>query len=344
MTDTALLDRESFLGGSDAAAVLGLSPFRTRADVWLEKTRRVPRSFASSGPQEWGKILEEPVAQHWAAVTGRRVRRTSHDYRHPKYPFLRAHLDRLVEGETDAFLEVKTSGAYVASEWGESGTDDIPLHYRTQLAVYQELTGRPIAEVAVLVGGNDFRHYTVRRDDDVVRNVIDALVEFWTRYVEGGECPPPFSSEEANALFPAEHAGTLELDSQRGAGLDLVRHHLAIGELEQQINALEQQRDAEIAAVKTRLEGYTAAHVDGVEIFQWKLESRSGFDLDGFRREHPHLYRQYRKHTDSRVFRAKNAAKARAMLPTSPAAEDEKPAKRGRGRPKKQQPAAGGDA
>jgi putative phage-type endonuclease len=184
ITDPAI--RRTYLGGSEAAAALGVSPWESRVDLWMRKTGRAESPQITSGPALWGTLLEEPVADYWAETTGRKIRRQPKAYQHDVHPFLRGHIDRMVIGEADGpkILEVKTTGHWAAADWGPGGSDEIPMWYRIQLAHYFACTGYRVAECVVLVAGQDCRFYTVERNDELVASVVDGLAAFWTEHPE----------------------------------------------------------------------------------------------------------------------------------------------------------------
>ena len=98
------LNRNEFLGGSDIAAVMGMSRWKTPLKLWAEKTGKLPLPDLSDVEAvELGTDLEEFVAKKFTQKTGKAVRRSPKYYQHPDYPYMVAHVDRLVTG-TDELL------------------------------------------------------------------------------------------------------------------------------------------------------------------------------------------------------------------------------------------------
>ena len=111
------MDRKSFIGGSDIAAVMGMSRWVTPLQLWSEKTGKVEAPDLSDNQAvEMGIELEESVARLWTKRTGRKVRRAPKNYTHKKFDYMRCQVDRLVEG-TDELLECKTASAWKLKEW-----------------------------------------------------------------------------------------------------------------------------------------------------------------------------------------------------------------------------------
>ncbi len=188
-----LKDRKKGIGGSDAAAILGVSKWKSPLDVWLDKTGR-DNEDKESEPMYWGNELEEPIARKYTKETGYRVENCHSILAHLEKPFLLANVDRLVslDGKrprnngkihTTKGLEIKTANAFVAGDWGEPGTDEVPEYYITQPMHYMGITGCLTWDVAVLIGGSDFRIYTVQRDEELIKLMFEASEQFWNDHV-----------------------------------------------------------------------------------------------------------------------------------------------------------------
>lgn len=182
-----LNERKSGLGGTDGAAILGLSKYATGYDVWCQKLGMVP-SKDETPAMRWGHLLEPVVAQAYCERTGRSVWNPDQLMRHSLHDFIIGTPDRLVIGAKRG-LECKTSAAHMADVWGPDGSDVIPEHYLVQVCHYMALTDYDVWDVAVLIGGSDFRIYTIHRDRDFEQRYIDALVTWWHRHIVGGEQP-----------------------------------------------------------------------------------------------------------------------------------------------------------
>ena len=142
-------ERRKYIGGSDIAAVMGMSRWKTPLKLWLEKTGECePVDLSKVEAVQLGSELEEFVAQKFSKETGKQVRKQSKMYVHKDYPFMIAHVDRLITG-TDEILECKTCGSHKKDEWeGE----DIPQEYVLQVIWYLGITGKKKAYIAVLIG------------------------------------------------------------------------------------------------------------------------------------------------------------------------------------------------
>ena len=141
--------RSKYIGGSDAAAVVGLNPFSSAYSLWAEKTGRIP-GFDGNLATEVGTYLEEFVAQKFAQETGKKVRKCNLSFLNDDYPFAIANIDREIVGE-DAGLEIKTTDSLNLKKF-KGG--EYPDNYYVQMVHYMAVTGKKKAALpAGLVGG-----------------------------------------------------------------------------------------------------------------------------------------------------------------------------------------------
>ena len=212
-----LASRKKGIGSSDAAAAIGLSPYKSQLALWLEKTGR-DQALANDGdengdtPMAWGTILEPIVAAQYARRTGRRVRRVNAVLQHPdpELSWMLANIDREIVGDAEVqVLECKTAGLHSAKHWRDQVPEYVQLQVQHQLAV----TGKQCADVAVLVAGQKLDIFRIERDDMLIARLIRLERQFW-RYVET-DVPPPADGSESSAaalraLFPEDSGETLD--------------------------------------------------------------------------------------------------------------------------------------
>lgn len=195
-----LADRRLGIGGSDAAAVMGMSKYKTPLSVWMEKTgRTVPEDISDKPAVYWGNILEDVVAREYAKRhPGHRVRRLNAVMVSKRWPFMRASVDRVVTDERGrrGILECKTADKRLAGDW-DGG---IPDYYVPQPIHYLAVSGYDFYVVAVLIGGNDYRENTFERDEDDIMVLVGAEGAFW-EMVEGDVMPAPTGSPDDGAAL-----------------------------------------------------------------------------------------------------------------------------------------------
>lgn len=197
-----LENRRGGIGGSDVAAILGMSPWRSPYQVWADKTGQLPVNDSGNEFTHWGDIMEPILANEFAATTGKKVYRQNKTYCHPKYDFLRANIDRDIAGEP-GFLEIKTAMEYKSGEWVD---EEVPAPYLLQVQHYMNVLDRPYCYFAALIGGHHFIIKKVERDQTLIDDVQQRLVVWWQRHVIAGEPPVVDGTDSTKrtlqALYP----------------------------------------------------------------------------------------------------------------------------------------------
>lgn len=212
--------RRQGIGSSDAAAAVGLNPYKSQLELWMEKTGRqaaLPQVDPNDeeSPMYWGNILEPIVAAHYTKRTGNRVRRINAVLQHPTHPWMLANIDREVIGSPEVqILECKTAGINGAKLWRDGVPEYVQLQVQHQLAV----TGKESADVAVLLGGQALEVHRIDRDEVLIGRLITLQVQFW-QYVESDTPPPADGSESADlalrCLYPKDSGTTLDFRKDR---------------------------------------------------------------------------------------------------------------------------------
>ena len=185
--DTWLEWRRKGIGGSDVAAILGISPYKTARDVYFEKLGRKSDYEDEDGwvAKEVGKRLEDLVAEIFAKKTGYQVWKKLVMYQHPLYPFMLADIDYFFETPDGVIgiLECKTGNIYTKDKWEN---DSVPYQYELQCRHYMAVYNLPIAYCACLFGNseNDFVYRKIERDLDIEEDLILQEEAFWTENVE----------------------------------------------------------------------------------------------------------------------------------------------------------------
>jgi len=286
-------DRKHYLGASEAAAIVGLSRYRTPLDVWMEKVGQ------SEGPEETlamkvGNALEPVVIGLFEETTGEDVIDRQKQILHPDHPFIRATVDGITH---NAVVEAKTSGSYEG--WGEEGTDEVPVEYIIQTQVQMAVTGLEIAWIPVLIGRSDFRVYKIRKNPDLIDAIIERELTFW-ELVQTRTMPEPKTLSDLSLAYPRD-TGEITIADES---------------LEELVNKLSRLKDEEktigehMEQLETQIKSFMKdspilVSRDGRELCSWKTQKSSRFDSKRFKAEQLELYNQYKKEAETRVFRIK---------------------------------------
>lgn len=187
--------RRKGIGGSDIAAILGLSPFKTAYQVYREKRKEV-EDWQGNESTDWGKRMEPAIRQWYSDTTGRDVRLPDKIMYHEKYPFMLASLDGFTDDRR--IVEIKTARS--GKLWGEPGTNEIPDYYAVQCHHYMIVTGYEVTDIPVSIGGGSPELYEVPADIEIAEMIIEAAAKFWERVVSGNP-PDPVTYADAVARF-----------------------------------------------------------------------------------------------------------------------------------------------
>jgi putative phage-type endonuclease len=286
--------RKQGIGGSDAAAILGMNPWRTPMDVWLEKTGEFTRNDEENEKMYWGTVLEDIVAREFMARTGLKVRRRNAILKHKQYPFMIANVDRLVVGQS-AGLECKTAGQYSADNWAVG----VPDYYIPQVQHYMAVTGHKVWYVAVLIGGQEFKYYKVARDDSFIRELIQAETAFWKLVEE--RTPPPIdgtsaSTELIKKLYPeAEKGKEIELPFE---AFELIQQYEQACEEEKRIQLIKSEATNRL---KDMLGTAEKGSIHGRQVI-WQNVTSKRLDSKALQKEHPEIYGRFVRESIYRRF------------------------------------------
>ena len=219
LVDTRTLDRQQWLsvrqggiGSSDAAAAVGLCPYKSQLELWMEKTGRTPTEDTPLGmddPRYWGTLLEPYVAVAYSQQTDRKVRKVNAVLQHPTFPYMLANIDREVVGCPDVqILECKTAGEWGSKLWRDGVPEYVQLQVQHQLAV----TNQRAADVAVLLCGQRLEIYRIERDEEVIARLMVLEARFWQYVTTDTEPPADGSESSGHALRQLYPGGGNTLD------------------------------------------------------------------------------------------------------------------------------------
>lgn len=295
-------DRKTFIGGSDAPGVLGISRWKTPLQVWAEKTGAVERDQAETIPMMVGKALEPTVIALFCQATGLEVSSVDQRFIHPKYPFMAAQVDARIKGEK-AFLEVKTCTIRKAKEW--AGDDEIPAEYIIQVMHDLACSEDDYAYIAVLIGNEDFKWRKVERDEAMIAEMCQREKNFWEEFVIPKVMPATITSKDSKVLyklFPVSAEGSeiaLDDDTTRLVELrnSLYQDQIAV---ENQVDEIENQLKAQLGSHEIGLAGKWR--------ITWKSQTSRRIDSKLLKSKEPKIYEKYSKETGSRVLRIKEIA------------------------------------
>ena len=282
-----LEERRKGIGGSDVAAIMGLSPWKTAYQVYQEKRKEV-EDWGGNSLTDWGKRMEPAIRQWYSDQTGRDVRLPDKIMYHPQHPFMLASLD----GFTDDGRVVEIKTARSGKDWGEPGTNQIPDYYAVQVHHYMTITGFQVADIPVSIAGSSPSLYVVEADKEISEMIIEACAKFWER-VQSGNPPDPVTYADAVARF-----GKIKSDGSIIATTELIEAIAGLKQIRAQLGAMEDAEEAVKAKLIIALGDQADTIIDGAgqTLVTYKLANgRKSFDAKAFEKDHPNLYLKYIK-------------------------------------------------
>ncbi|MEU5330894.1 YqaJ viral recombinase family nuclease [Streptomyces parvus] len=298
------LDREQWLdarragvGGSDIAAVLGMSKYTSPLELYLDKVGElgdVPRSPELVEAAFWGHQHEPTIASVFAERTGLGVVEGPGMLAHVERRWMLANVDRYVldeQAQPSSLLEIKTRSAYQLDEWLLGVPDGPALQTHWYLAV----TGYRHAHVAALLGGNRLIIHRVERDESLVEHLVEIVGRFWQNVLD--RVPPPVDGSEATESllghFYKVRSGAVTVADPSEV--------LPLLDRRRELKAREARTEAELREVDNRLKSLAGeaevVKTQGRTAFTWK--QNGPLSTKRFAAAHPDLAQQYTHRVDA---------------------------------------------
>ncbi len=297
--------RKSGIGGSDISAILGLNPYRTKLDVYLDKINPIVNDIPANPRMKAGTILEEAIGNWWGEENDAKVRKDNKIRFHRKHPFMLANIDRLYNYnkiKEAGILEVKNTNSYAHNKWVEQGLDFNPMWY-AQVQHYMAVTGHEHAIVTFLLDGYDLQSFPVKRDETFIKMIEEEAGEFWNKNIKERITPEPVNEADVIKLYPKEETGKVAIATD--TELEVFNSLKAIKD---QIKVLEAEQDMLTEQLKLSMMDAEVLEFNGAPLATWKYR-QGHLRVDGKRLmiEKPDVFTEYAEMTkDSRTFLLKN--------------------------------------
>ena len=291
--------RRSGIGGSDAAAALGLSPWKSALELWQEKVSGQNQPHQENEAMIWGRLMEPVITTEFVRRTGLAVTPMRSMLQATEWPWMLADLDGLIEDPQrgTGVFEVKTASAYKQEEWCE---DRCPDSYLLQINHYMAVTGLSFAVICVLIGGNKLQWLTVDRDEELIASLVELEHRFWNHVLT--QSPPPVDGSTACAEMlsrkypsssnPAPLILPVEADSW-------IQDYLQAKREEE--DAVERKRLAE-NRIKEVMKEHERSTSPGGKQVTWKTVQSSRIDSAKLKKEEPALYEKFATTSATRRF------------------------------------------
>lgn len=289
--------RRAGIGGSDVAALLGLSPWKTELDVYLDKIGE-GSPYKETKRQRRGSAIEPLILRKFEERMGVKVQRFRDALVSARHPFMRANLDgRMPTGQL-----VEAKAAWSSDDWGDDGSAEVPAYYQTQACHYFEVTEAEVCFFPVLFGMDgldwepidvpaeddggqnlvwvpkiaddaDFRIFVIERDASFVADVVEAERAFWHDHVLARVPPQPVNREDAAKLWKRDNGKAVEVDESIAAKI------AALKELRARIKDLKERDDAIVDELAIAFGEAAVMKHAGAELATYKHQKRKGYTV-----------------------------------------------------------------
>jgi putative phage-type endonuclease len=276
--------RKQGIGGSDASAVAKASKYSSPIMVYMdklglyipEKPERVKMAARMGHELEpiVRKLFVEKVNEEREAQ-GKKPLRVVHRkaiFAHDKYDFMRTNLDGIVFDPDlgKGVFEAKTAHYMLRDEWAG---EDVPNAYFIQVQHNMAVMDMDFAWLAVLIGGNDYRHYFIPRDQEFIDYLIMIEQAFWNNHILQ-RIPPEMVGNDAEKemmadMYPQSEASEGYISTLPTVCIEYAERADAIKQIIKELTEEQTANENEIKAIM----GTTEMAFAGSHKITWKTAS-----------------------------------------------------------------------
>ncbi len=287
--------RKHGIGGSDAAAVCGLSRWRGPLDVYRDKTSDKIEEKETPAIH-WGNVMEPVLRAEFAKRSGLVVEEVPFLFNCREFPFMIANVDGIAREKDGSvsLIEIKTANSFAVKDWDNG----LPQEYYIQVQHYMSVLDLAKSYIVVLIGGNDFRIEEIPRDDETIQTIINLEAAFWRENILTLTPPAPdaTSGDALNGLYPTSNGTSVILGREAD---DIISDLESCKQMEDQLKAARAESEN---ALKAMLGEAECAKTPGGYSVRWKSSTTSRLDTTKLKADHPDLVAQYTKTTNYRRF------------------------------------------
>lgn len=326
ITPEQALIRKNGIGGSDVAAICGLSKWKSPLDVFLEKTSK-ELQIQKPIVFERGNKFEPWIKNLFEKKTGKSVSLINETIYDTEHSFMFAHMDGLIKNE-NALVEFKHYSKFMGNEWGEEETDSIPTDYLLQVQHYLYISKLDKAYVAVLLGTNDsfniiynilcdegiekathygsldsfnLKIFEIYPDEKIFNILLKVEKEFWINHVKKNNPPKWKTTEDLIKLFPVA-----DEKKELIASTELIDTYYDVQEKQILINQLREEIKNKTDFVRSHMGTSSVLKTeDGNKLATWNNQTRKTFHIKDFELYNPELAKKFTEEKSFRVFKWK---------------------------------------
>jgi predicted phage-related endonuclease len=265
--------------------MLGLYP--SPVSLWAEKVGKAdPTDLSNIEAVQMGHVMQGTIQRMFTDQTGIEARHTDDEFKiAPEVDYLAAHTDGQIDNTT--ILEIKNFSGFRRKEFGDWGSDDVPLTVYTQCVHEAICWNAKTVFVAVLFGGQEFQVYELNPSLNERNSYLERADKFWST-VTSQTPPEPQNANDVALLFPQHNDDAVVADDA------LIQRHIELVTIRNQIKQFEKTEE-EIAAEFKLFMGEAGTVMGGDKpLVTWKKSADSRFfDAKAFEQDHPELFKKY---------------------------------------------------
>ena len=288
--DDWLTYRRKGIGGSEAAAIMGMNAYCSPLTIYYDKIGMKP-DVVDNEAMRVGRDLEAYVAKRFMEQTGLKVQNYNAILQSNEHPYMLANIDRRIVGE-HAGLECKTTNAFNKTDF-EGG--NVPPNYYWQCQHYMAVTGWDLWYLAVLVMGRSFHVIKIERNQDYIDVLIDKEEKLWKHNVCELVPPLPSGIDAEDDLIKcniSQKDGEIQLDNGINYTLE------ALERLSERRKGYEKEEKSYKQKLVMLLDGHESGYTDKYTIRNKEVVSNR-LDTKSLKKDHPDIAEQYSKQSIS---------------------------------------------
>ena len=263
---------------------MDMNPYQSPVSLYADK-KGLSKDKETNEAMRLGNDLEDYVARRWMEKTEKKVRADNFMYQHDEYDFITANVDRDVVGENSG-LECKTMNGFAKYDL-ENG--EVPAQYYAQCQHYMLVKGYDKMYLAILVFQKGIYCLEVERNEEFIKELLAAEIDFWTNYIEKDQMPPPDGSdasmEAIKQIYPIDTNPQMQLPNADAE----IRRYLELGKA---IKDIEEEKKKIQAQLCARL-GDTGVGIDTEYACSWKTQAKTSVDSAKLKKEFPEVDVRY---------------------------------------------------
>jgi predicted phage-related endonuclease len=304
LTEEQRQERMQGLTGRDIASYMGVNKYETPYQCWERKCLGKKEEDPSKKELfRWAHLTEDKLLEHYAQTYPiYSVKQNKETHYWEKNKIFRGHADGFAHNRTKKevrLIECKMVNQYRSDEFGEPGTDDVPLDVLLQGGFYSLIYDTPVCDFPVTIGGNVPVLYYYERNKELEELIVQRGMEFWEKHILTREPPPVTIHDKLNDIFTCVSGKRLE------ASKDLYYKVLELKRIKEEAKELSKIESKLGLEIKLAMQDAELLTYEGAELATHKTQTTRRFDQKAFQKDNESVFETYKKESKTNVLRLK---------------------------------------